>query len=206
MPSRIVIVDYGMGNLHSVYKKLSKFDCQAVVSDGVTALQTADKIVLPGVGHFGRAMTNLAQRGFLDALDDCVLVRKKPVLGICLGMQLMADRSDEGGGRGLGWIGGEVIKIRTNDPLTFKIPHMGWNQIRLTKPHRLMDGIPEHSEFYFVHSFHFTPADGSDVLNRSTYEEEFVSAVQKDNIMGVQYHPEKSHDFGDRLFNNFVRL
>ena len=195
-----------MGNLHSVYKKLSKFDCQTIVSDEVTALQTADKIVLPGVGHFGRAMTNLARRGLLDALNDCVLVRGKPVLGICLGMQLMADRSAEGGARGLGWIGGEVLKFQTQNPLAFKIPHMGWNQIRKTKPHPLMDGIPELSEFYFVHSFHFTVSDGSAVLNRSTYEEEFVSAVQKDNIMGVQYHPEKSHDFGDRLLNNFVRI
>lgn len=195
-----------MGNLHSVYKKLSKFDCQAIVSDGATDLQTADKIILPGVGHFGRAMSNLAQRGLLDALNDCVRERKKPTLGICLGMQLMADRSDEGGGPGLGWIAGEVVRLRTDDPLTFKIPHMGWNQIRHKKPHPLMAGIPEFSEFYFVHSFHFTTADESDVLNRSTYEEDFVSAVQRDNILGVQYHPEKSHDFGDRLFRNFVGL
>jgi glutamine amidotransferase len=177
-----------------------------IVSSNVSDISQADKIIMPGVGHFGNAMSNLKALNLLDALNEFVLVKKKPILGICLGMQLMASFSEEGNTSGLGWIDGNIVRFKVNDQLKHKIPHTGWNQISLAKPSALMSNIPDGAEFYFVHSYHFSTDDESVVLNRSEYDYSFVSAIAKNNIFGVQYHPEKSHDVGRQLLKNFVYL
>jgi glutamine amidotransferase len=202
----LLILDYGMGNLHSVQRKMLRLKTNPVVSSNPTEVLRADKIILPGVGHFRNAMENLNRLNLLDALNEAVLVKKVPVLGICLGMQLLANWSEEGNVDGLGWLNAEVIRFRIKDIQNYKIPHMGWNQIMVVKESKLMDRVPSDAEFYFVHSFHFETADQSMVLNTTEYEYPFVSAVEKENIFGVQYHPEKSHDVGEQLLKNFISL
>lgn len=202
----IVIVDYGMGNLNSVKRKLRRLNIDALISSDPKDLYLADKIILPGVGHFKMAMENLKKRNLMDALNEEVLIKKKPILGICLGMQLMANKSEEGNADGLAWINADVIKFRINDKLKYKIPHIGWNQIVQVKDSLLMKDISENSEFYFVHAYHLKSNDLGDVLNETEYECRFTSAIEKNNIFGVQYHPEKSHDVGELLLKNFIRL
>lgn len=195
-----------MGNLNSIRRKLARLNVAPVVSSDPKAIAGADKLILPGVGHFGRAMANLKELNLLDALSEAVLTRRAPILGICLGMQLMASRSEEGGVSGLGWVEGDVVRLRPADALSYKVPHVGWNQISLAKESVLMKDIPGSSEFYFVHAYHLKPVAAADILNETDYESRFVSAVEKNNVFGVQYHPEKSHDVGDKLLKNFVDL
>jgi glutamine amidotransferase len=206
MSSKIVIVDCGMGNLFSVKKKFKSLDEGVIVSSLPEDLNNADKIVLPGVGHFGMAIDNLKKLGLLDALNENVLVKKKPILGICLGMQLMAKSSEEGNVSGLGWLDAEVVRFKVSDKLKYKIPHIGWNQVQNQKDSLLTKGIPNDSEFYFIHSYHFKCNSTSDILHLTEYEYSFPSAIEKDNIFGVQYHPEKSHDIGITMLNNFIAL
>lgn len=203
---QIVIVDYGMGNLFSVQKKLNRMDVKVIISSSVSDIEKADKIILPGVGHFEKAMTNLNEMKLIDVLNHQVLEQKKPILGICLGMQLMCNESEEGNCEGLKWIDATVKHFEISDTLRYKIPHTGWNQIHITKESPLMNGIANGNEFYFVHRFHVTCHNSSDILNTTDYEISFSSAFQKENIFGVQYHPEKSHDTGTRLMENFVNL
>jgi len=203
---QITIIDYGMGNLHSVAKKIKSLGHIPVITSDSFEISKADKLILPGVGHFGKAMENLEKLGLKDVLNKVVLEDKKPILGICLGMQLMATKSEEGNVNGLGWIEGEVVKFKVNDTLKYKVPHTGWNQIVKKKESPLMIGIPDLTEFYFVHSYHWKSSDRTDVSNETEYEYIFPSAVEKNNIFGVQYHPEKSHDAGDLLLKNFINL
>jgi glutamine amidotransferase len=180
------------------------------VSSVVTAdphlIGSAEKIILPGVGHFGKAMENLRRLDLIDTLNRTVLSERKPILGICLGMELMTEKSEEGNAAGLGWFPAEIVKFRVSEKPGFKIPHMGWNRVRIKKQSALMSNIPETAEFYFVHSYHLKVRDESDVLNETEYEASFPSAIERDNIFGVQYHPEKSHDAGLRLLENFVGM
>lgn len=206
MSDRIVIVDYGMGNLNSVKKKLTRLNANVIISAEPTDIKSSDKIILPGVGHFKKAMESLKSLDLIDVLNNEILNNKKPILGICLGMQLMAAKSEEGNVEGLGWLDANVIKFRVNDTLKYKIPHTGWNQIMIKKESLLMKNIPELSEFYFVHAYHMLTNDNNDVLNETEFEYRFASAIQKDNIFGVQYHPEKSHEIGEVLFHNFINL
>ncbi|MBI4945013.1 MAG: imidazole glycerol phosphate synthase subunit HisH [Bacteroidetes bacterium] len=206
MAYQIIIVDYGMGNLNSVRKKLSKFKCNPVISSDAKDIANADKIILPGVGHFQNAMKNLNKLNLVDILNEVVLVKQKPILGICLGMQLMGNKSEEGNAAGLGWIDADVVKFKVHDTLKFKIPHVGWNHISKLKESCLMKDIPELSEFYFVHSYYLQPNNEIDILNTTEYECKFTSAIEKNNIMGVQYHPEKSHDVGESLLKNFINI
>lgn len=206
MSAQVVIVDYGTSNLNSVKRALDRMRVNCLVSSNPIDVIGSDKIVLPGVGHFGRAMSSLRKLNLIDALHEAVLVRQKPVLGICLGMELMAKKSEEGNADGLGWFDAEIIKFRISERLKFKIPQIGWNQIRIMKSSSLMRSIPEFSEFYFVHSYHLQLRDRSDLLNETEYEFAYPSAIEKENIYGVQYHPEKSHDVGARLLRNFIEL
>lgn len=206
MSTKIIIVNYGMGNLNSVKRKLSRIGVDAQISAQPQDISTADKIILPGVGHFSTAMDNLRSLGLIDPLNDFALVQQKPILGICLGMQLMAQRSEEGNVNGLGWFDADVVRFNIHDKLKYKIPHMGWNQINMNKSSALMNDIDSDSEFYFVHAFHFLNRCPEDVLNTTEYEYPFTSAIEKENIFGVQYHPEKSHDVGEQLFRNFCNL
>ena len=206
MKKTLAIVDYGMGNLNSVKKKLDRLKTTASITSNPKDIIKADKIILVGVGHFAKAMKNIKELNLLDTLNEVVIIRKKPVLGICLGMQLMANDSEEGNSEGLGWLDANVRKMQVDDTLRFKIPHTGWNKITQSKKSHLMKGIPESSEFYFVHSYHLMSNETSNILNETEYCFKFISAIEKNNIFGVQYHPEKSHDIGEVLLKNFISL
>ncbi len=206
MPPKVAIVDYGTGNLNSVRRSMDILGVSSVVTADPHLIGSAEKIILPGVGHFGKAMENLRRLDLIDTLNRTVLSERKPILGICLGMELMTEKSEEGNAAGLGWFPAEIVKFRVSEKPGFKIPHMGWNRVRIKKQSALMSNIPETAEFYFVHSYHLKVRDESDVLNETEYEASFPSAIERDNIFGVQYHPEKSHDAGLRLLENFVGM
>lgn len=205
---KIHIVDYGMGNIFSVQKKLLQENITVTVSSEPQDISQADKIILLGVGHFNKAMDNLIDLNLIEPLNEFALIQKKPILGICLGMQLMAISSEEGNGKnhGLGWVDASVKKFQTDDFKRFKIPHMGWNTINSLKKSALMKNISFEDEFYFVHSFFMEPNDPNLVLNETIYIEKFCSGIEKENIFGVQYHPEKSHDAGRTLLKNFIAI
>ena len=202
----IIIINYGMGNLNSIKKKLTHLKANAVISSNPNDILNADKLILPGVGHFKKAIENLNALNLYNVINEVAIIKKIPILGICLGMQLMANKSEEGNVNGFGWFNADVIKFKTNNPLKYKIPHTGWNQITKTKQSALMKNISDLSEFYFVHSYHFKCNNSADILNETEYEYKFTSAVEKENIFGVQYHPEKSHDVGKQILKNFVEL
>jgi imidazole glycerol-phosphate synthase subunit HisH len=202
----VTIVDYGMGNLHSALKRFRRIGADPHVTADPAEVAAARKLVLPGVGHFGRAMHNLETSGLKEALHAAVRERGVPLLGICLGMQLLADHSDEGDARGLGFLAADVVRFRVSDPLRYKVPQIGWNTMAVTKDTPLTRGLPEAPEFYFVHAFHLVCRDASDVLGETVYDYAFPSAVARGNVYGVQFHPEKSHDDGETLLRNFVAL
>jgi imidazole glycerol-phosphate synthase subunit HisH len=204
--SNIIIVDYGMGNLNSVKRKLSLLGINALISSNPCDVTNACKLIIPGVGHFQKAVQNLKNLKLWDVLNELVLLKKTPILGICLGMQLMAKHSEEGNAHGFGWFDAEVVKFQIKDHIKYKVPHTGWNQINKKKESSLMNEIPNLSEFYFVHSYHFICNNPADILNETEYEYKFTSAVEKENIFGVQYHPEKSHDAGEVLLRNYINL
>lgn len=206
MKQTIAIVDYSMGNLNSVYKKIAKLNAHCIVSSSVEQILKADKIIIPGVGHFAKAVENLKSTGLWDVLNEIALIQKKPILGICLGMQLMAKKSEEGNVDGFGWLDAEVVRFKVSDEIKFKVPHIGWNQISIAKDSKIMKGLDSKSEFYFVHSYHFKNSNKIDILNETEYDYTFTSAIEKENIFGVQYHPEKSHDAGETLLKNFIEL
>jgi glutamine amidotransferase len=207
MPQKIVIVDYGVGNLHSVYKKLLQLKVDVFISQSPKEIGAADKIILPGIGHFGKGMQNLKALSLIDVLHEEVIVDKKPILGICLGMQLMGLGSQEAPEEnGLGWLDTEVVRFHERDPQHFKVPHIGWNQLTIRKESALTQNISSSAEFYFSHSYHLADINSCIVLSETDYGYPFVSAVVQDNIFGVQFHPEKSHDQGIRIFKNFLNL
>jgi imidazole glycerol-phosphate synthase subunit HisH len=200
----VVIIDYGMGNLFSVKNALDAIGAESIISDNPEDLEKADKIILPGVGAFPDGMKNLKKRGFIEVLKKEVLNNKKPFLGICLGMQLLATDSEEHKlTKGLGWINGHVKKFNVDN--NFRIPHMGWNDVFVKKENPLF-GANKTPVFYFVHSYHIVPNDLSVILATCNYGEEFVAAIQKDNVFGVQFHPEKSQKCGLEFLKNFLAL
>lgn len=202
----IGIIDYGMGNLGSVSRKLDLIGFPSIISSNIAVLENSDKLILPGVGHFSKAVRELKSRKLWDFLSEEVIIKKKPILGICLGMQLMAKHSEEGNAYGLGWFDAKVIKFNIKDTLKYKVPHIGWNHITISKKCSLFDNVDLEPGYYFVHSYHYLCNNNEDILNETMYEYQFVSAVQKDNIFGVQYHPEKSHDAGVQLLKNFAKI
>jgi glutamine amidotransferase len=199
------IVDYGMGNRRSVEKALERVGARVLMTGDHDALEAADGLVVPGVGAFPAAMERLRAAG----LDELVIRRARagtPVLGLCLGMQLLFERSVElGGDTGLGLLPGEVIELHP-DPPTLKIPHIGWNVVSLTRSSPLTEGLPERVAFYHVHSFVARPGEAGDVLGRGDYGGPFVSIVARDPIYGVQFHPEKSSTHGLALLRNFTAI
>ncbi|WP_210397633.1 imidazole glycerol phosphate synthase subunit HisH [Motiliproteus sediminis] len=203
----ISIVDCGMGNLGSVRNMFNYIDVPSEVVSSVAAIEQAQKLILPGVGSWDHGLANLTRSGLREVLDHKVLTQKVPLLGICLGMQVLAESSQEGDLPGLGWIPGKVVRFG-DDVLEqgLKIPHMGWNRVFSRRTNVLTDSLPDDPRFYFVHSFHFCCSDPSDVLMTSKHGSEFVCAVQRDNIYGVQFHPEKSHKFGLALMKSFSEL
>ncbi len=200
----IAIVDYGMGNLLSVRNALDILGYKAEICGSPSQLRAADKIILPGVGAFCDCLKNLRVKGFAAALTGEVLVHRKPILGICLGMQAMAERSYEYGDyKGLGWFDADVVRIEPADS-TFRVPHVGWNQVSFQKGHRLFHGLPEMPDLYFAHSFHMKCRNADDIIATVDYGETVTAAVAKDNIFGTQFHPEKSQDFGLQILKNFA--
>lgn len=202
----IVIIDYGMGNIHSVKKQFERLNVQVIVSAKAEEIINADKIILPGVGHFGKAIEHLTQLNLIEVLNEAVLVQKKPILGICLGMQLMAQSSEEGNINGLGWIDATIEKFKVYDTLNFKVPHIGWNSAKPSNQSPLFAGIEENDLFYFVHTFHAKMDKKEQTLTTTNYCYEFASSFGKENIFGVQFHPEKSHDAGMKLLKNFIEI
>jgi imidazole glycerol-phosphate synthase subunit HisH len=202
----ITIVDYKTGNLGSIQNILKRIGEHSVVTSDKTIISQATKIILPGVGAFDTGMRNLLELDLVDILNKKVVEEKTPVLGICLGMQLLSSGSEEGSLKGLSWINASTVRFKFEDSLEYKIPHMGWNFIKQHKASRLLDNMYTDPRFYFVHSYFFKANDPEDILTSTTYEIEFTSSVEKGNILGVQFHPEKSHKFGMKLLKNFVDL
>lgn len=203
----ITIIDYGAGNIGSVENMLRRLAVPAMRSADPAELSHATHIVLPGVGAFDRGMGLLRQRGLDKALTEAVLGRGVPVLGICLGMQLLANSSEEGAESGLGWIPGEVRRFQFDGRDARRpIPHMGWNGVTAAKESPLTRLLPDDARFYFVHSYYFAPHRAEDVLLRTTYGHDFAAAVACKNVYGVQFHPEKSHRFGMLLLKAFADL
>jgi glutamine amidotransferase len=200
----IVIIDYGMGNLRSVQKKIERIGLKAVITDEIKTIEQAEKIILPGVGHFANGVKNIKQRGIWDILNKKVLNDKTPILGICLGMQLMARFSEEGNEDGFGWFDAEVVKFRVSNDIKFKIPHIGWNSLNINRNVPFLIDITNESQFYFVHSYHLICNNKEDELTSTEYDYHFTSSISKNNIIGVQFHPEKSHDQGEVLLKNFI--
>jgi imidazole glycerol-phosphate synthase subunit HisH len=203
----IAVINYGMGNLGSIVNMLKKIGAESCVTADPVRLEQADKLILPGVGAFARGMKNLDDMGLRAVLDDLVIRRKKPILGICLGMQLFSEHSEEGNAKGLGWIKATTQKFRFDFETSrsnLRIPHMGWNGITIVQNSPFFASFHDEPRFYFVHSYHIVCCDIANVLARTQYGYEFVSSVMKDNIIGVQFHPEKSHKFGMQFLRNFV--
>jgi len=206
LKQNIIIVDFGGGNLHSVQRTLSKLGVNAAVSRDPGLISKADKILLPGVGQFSFGMKSLQSLGIIDVLNKVALVKKKPVLGICLGMQLMTKRSEEGNVDGLGWFDAQTVKFAITDSLHYKIPHVGWNNLLIKQTNGVLHDVSPEDYYYFVHSYHVQCNDSLDILAFTEYGYPFVSAIQKENIIGVQFHPEKSYEAGEKIFSNFIKL
>ncbi len=201
----IVVVDYGMGNLRSIAKALEYVGGDVIISNKPEDLRNAGKIVLPGVGAFRDGMENLRKNGLDLILNKEIKEKKKPFLGICLGMQLLADKSYEfGEWNGLGFIFGEVKKFDIDKK--YKIPHTGWNNVKFVQEHPLLKGVKDNSDFYFVHSYHLVCKDKTTMAGTCDYGGDFTAMVFKDNIFATQFHPEKSQKSGLKILENFVKL
>lgn len=197
----IVVVDYDMGNVGSIVNMMKKIGHAVAVSSDPATIQRADRLILPGVGSFDAGMANIRTRGLVEVLDDKVVKQRTPILGICLGMQLLGETSGEGGSAGLGWIPCESIKFSGG---SLRVPHMGWNEVAPVDQHWLFEGEPDDMRFYFVHSYHVVCKDAHHRIATTSYGLDFSAAVARDHIVGVQFHPEKSHRFGMQLLRNFA--
>jgi len=203
----IAIIDYNMCNLRSVEKSFRKFNCQIITTNDIKIISKADKIILPGVGSFKDGMKELRKLHLIDTLNESVIRDKKPFLGICLGMQLIAKRGQENGEtNGIGWIDADVVRFNLNDnQKNLKDPHVGWNSVKYKKNCLLYNDIPDNSDFYFVHSYHYKVHE--DITTGETkHGEVFTSSIQKNNIFGFQFHPEKSQAMGLKIISNFLNL
>ncbi|MBI5526065.1 MAG: imidazole glycerol phosphate synthase subunit HisH [Deltaproteobacteria bacterium] len=196
-----------MGNPGSIRNMFGRLGVDAPITSERATIQSADKLVLPGVGAFDHAVRSLHGRGLWDLLNDEVTEKRKPILGICLGAQLLTARSEEGVLPGFGWLDAETVRFRPDGGgSALRIPHMGWNTVTQMRPHPLFEGMFEEPRFYFVHSYHIVCRDQSDVLATTSYGIQFASAVSRGNICGTQFHPEKSHKFGMKVLENFARI
>ncbi len=202
----VAIIEYGMSNIDSVARAVEYCGATPLVTSEPKDMQKATHIILPGVGAFSVAMNNLRSRGFVDELNEQVIEKAVPFLGICLGMHFLGARSDEGTEtKGLAWIDGEVVKLKSGDPAE-KVPHVGWNRVEFAKESPLVAQIENGKDFYFVHSYRLACNSRDDVLATTPYCGNFASAVAKDNIFGVQFHPEKSQKAGFQLLKNFLAV
>ncbi len=201
----ITIVDYGMGNLESIKNMLHKAGHSSVITDDINIINEATKLILPGVGIFDVGMKNLRERNFIELLTKKVLLEKTPVLGICLGLQLMANNSEEGIEKGLGWINTDVIRFKQEKAAShIRIPHIGWNFVNWNRASKLTENISLPSRFYFIHAYHLNNPTDDWILGNTDYGYSFISVIEKENIVGTQFHPEKSHKYGMMLLKNFA--
>lgn len=202
----ITIIDYNTGNLGSIKNMLKRLGIASQITNDIAKIEQAEKLILPGVGHFDYGMKNLHNSGVVNMLNQKVLENKTPILGICLGVQLLTEASDEGTEKGLGWIKGKTIafdksKLASNQ----KVPHMGWTDVDNYQQSKLFEGIDDEPRFYFVHSFHLSLKDKNDCLVTANYGYEFAAGIEHQNILGTQFHPEKSHKFGMKVLENFAK-
>jgi len=195
----IGIIDYEVGNLASIKNMLKKIEVDSFFIQDSSDFSKANKLILPGVGSFDYGMEQLEKKGFIESMGNQVLEEKKPILGICLGAQLLTQSSEEGEKKGLGWVNATTVKFKTQLP----VPNMGWNDIKITQENKLLIDFHDIPRFYFVHSYHFKFNDEEQVLAYGNYDYDYACAFQKENILGVQFHPEKSHKFGMQLLKNF---
>lgn len=200
-----VIIDYQAGNIGSIKNMIKKIGYDAVISNDGEVIAKASKLILPGVGSFDYGMTKLRELNLIDVLQQKVVEERTPILGICLGAQLMCENSEEGVTPGLGWVKGKVKKFSVpRDGKKFTVPHMGWNVVHICKESKLFSEVSMPARFYFVHSYYIICDDATDVLTDNIYSITYDSAFERENILGVQYHPEKSHKFGKQLLKNFI--
>ncbi len=203
----IVIIDYGMGNLGSIANMIKKIGENSIISSEIKDIENADKIILPGVGAFDNGMQNLSKFNFIDLIKEKALINKTPVLGICLGMQLLTNSSEEGKKKGLSLIDAETIRFNFDKlEKTLKIPNMGWNDVHITQENELFSDLEKEARFYFVHSYYVKCHNNDNIIGESNYGIKFVSAIRNNNIYGVQFHPEKSHKYGMKLLKNFLSI
>lgn len=202
----IVIVDYKMGNPASIINMLKKIGYGSVLSSDHSSILDADKLILPGVGSFDQAVRNINELNLRDVLNEKVIVQKTPILGICLGMQLITKTSEEGALKGFGWIDSYCKKFYFSDKISHKVPHMGWNTIQLLQEHSLFNELSNDPRFYFVHSYYVVCSDTTNVLTLTNHGFDFASSIVSGNVLGVQFHPEKSHKFGLKIMKNFVEM
>lgn len=204
----VTIIDYGVGNLNSIKNMLKKIGVESVISSLVSDIEHADKLILPGIGSFEYGMKKLRSAEFFQSLQQKVLQNKTPILGVCLGAQLFLNGSEEGQPvEGLGWIKGKAVRFdQEKMEANFKVPHMGWNELMLKKDSALFKEMYPDHRYYFVHSYHMVCEQSSDILAESNYSYNFVAAMEKENVIAVQFHPEKSHKFGMKLYENFIKF
>ena len=203
----ITIIDYGLGNVLAFINLYSRLNIPVVVAKSASDLLNATKLILPGVGSFDHAMQQFDKSGMRQTVEQLVLQKAMPVLGVCVGMQMLAKLSDEGELPGLGWIDGKVTKFNLSDmPRGTNLPHMGWNDVRPLVEGGLFKGMEQDARFYFLHSFYFECHQRENVLAVTDYGEQFSCAVRRNNVYGVQFHPEKSHRFGSQLLKNFAEV
>ena len=201
----VAVINYGMGNTGSIVNMLHRIGEEAVVTDKRNELEEADKIILPGVGAFDHGIQNLREKDLVDVIRRVTLEKKIPFLGICLGMQLLGNKSEEGQEEGLGLIPFTNVRFRFEEPTLLKIPHMGWDIVNFQQKDRILEGLEEMQRFYFVHSYYLKAEDPSIVAASVEHGVQIHAAVEKGNLFGCQFHPEKSHRFGMKLLENFVR-
>ena len=200
----ITIIDYGLGNIRSFVNLYERLNIKTKVANSTDDIISATKIILPGVGAFDYAMSKLNKSGMREELEKRVLIDKVPVLGICVGMQILGDSSEEGTMKGLGWIKGTNKKFKISEKSI--LPHMGWNNMYNLKKNKIFENINESSRFYFLHSYYFECENQENELARTFFEINYTSAINEDNIYGIQFHPEKSHSSGIQLLHNFSKI
>jgi len=201
----ITVIDYGMGNVGSILNMLKKIRVAAAVSSGIEDIRAADKLILPGVGAFDNGIRSLNERGLIELLQERIIEDRIPILGVCLGMQLLTESSEEGNLKGLGFIRARTVRFKF-EKNNLKVPNMGWNFVEIKKESKLFKKMDRNSRFYFVHSYYVVCENKEDILATTVYGFPFVSAFEVENIFGVQFHPEKSHKFGMQLLKNFAEL
>ena len=203
----ITIVDYGVGNIKSFVNVFNRLNIHVKIAKNSSDLKNAERLILPGVGHFDHAMSELIRSGMRETLDELVLIKKIPVIGICVGMQMMGNYSEEGKLDGLKWIDASVRKLNeTKINQMTRLPHMGWNDIYCVKPHILFQDLEKDAFFYFLHSYYFECNNKSNILAETEYGDTFTCAAFNENIYGIQFHPEKSHNNGEILLKNFSKI